>query len=174
MFVKKRQLIGLGIVILSSLGLLTVILEDHHIFFGPFHFLYGLFDWFSIGNFFRLIFESFESVFDFIFDYFWYLLFILFGIVLIFSNRQHHEDEIVYTYDEETHDTIKEDHQKRLTRNLDDMKLAGVCSGIAHYLSVDPTIIRIITCFLGLTTSGIFIIIYILLMIFLPGEHQGY
>lgn len=171
---RKRQLIGLGIAILSSLGLVVVILEDHHVYLGPLQFLYGFFNWFSIGNFFDLIFESFASIFDFIFDYFWYLVLILFGIMLICSNRKQKEEEIVYTYDPETHETKEADTQRKLKRNLDDMKLAGVCSGIAHYLQVDPTIIRIIACFLGLSTSGIIVVVYILLMIFMPGEHQGY
>lgn len=33
---------------------------------------------------------------------------------------------------------------KRLTRSTSDKKIAGVCSGIANYLNVDPTVVRII------------------------------
>ena len=33
---------------------------------------------------------------------------------------------------------------KRLTRSLDDKILGGVCGGIAQYLEVDPTLIRVL------------------------------
>ncbi|MBP5515374.1 MAG: PspC domain-containing protein [Bacteroidales bacterium] len=33
---------------------------------------------------------------------------------------------------------------KRLTRSTSDKKIAGVCGGIANYLNVDPTVVRII------------------------------
>ena len=33
---------------------------------------------------------------------------------------------------------------RKLTRSTTDRKLAGVCGGLAQYLNVDPTVIRII------------------------------
>lgn len=33
---------------------------------------------------------------------------------------------------------------RKLTRSTTDRKIAGVCGGIAHYLDVDPTVIRIL------------------------------
>lgn len=33
---------------------------------------------------------------------------------------------------------------KRLTRSTTDRRIAGVCGGLAEYLNVDPTVIRII------------------------------
>lgn len=33
---------------------------------------------------------------------------------------------------------------RRLTRSTSDRKIAGVCGGIAQYLYVDPTVVRII------------------------------
>ena len=33
---------------------------------------------------------------------------------------------------------------KRLTRSRADRKIAGVCGGLAQYMNVDPTVIRII------------------------------
>ena len=33
---------------------------------------------------------------------------------------------------------------KRLTRSITDRKIAGVCGGVAKYLNVDPTVIRIL------------------------------
>lgn len=34
--------------------------------------------------------------------------------------------------------------QKRLMRDRKDVKIAGVCSGIANYFGVDPTLVRVI------------------------------
>lgn len=34
--------------------------------------------------------------------------------------------------------------QKRLMRDMKDVKIAGVCSGIAKYFGVDPTLVRVI------------------------------
>ena len=33
---------------------------------------------------------------------------------------------------------------KKLTRSTSDRKIAGVCGGLAQYLNVDPTVVRII------------------------------
>lgn len=33
---------------------------------------------------------------------------------------------------------------KKLTRSISDRKIAGVCGGLAQYLDVDPTVVRII------------------------------
>ncbi len=33
---------------------------------------------------------------------------------------------------------------RRLTRSVSDVKVAGVCSGIAHYFNVDPTPVRVL------------------------------
>ena len=33
---------------------------------------------------------------------------------------------------------------KRLMRSGRDQKIAGVCAGVAHYLDMDPTIVRVI------------------------------
>lgn len=36
------------------------------------------------------------------------------------------------------------DTQRRLTRSVVDKKIAGVCAGLARYLGVDVTVLRII------------------------------
>ena len=56
---------------------------------------------------------------------------------------------------------------KRLTRSATDRKLAGVCAGIAEYLGIDPTIVRIgwvVFCLLG-GSGGL---AYILCAILMP------
>ena len=34
--------------------------------------------------------------------------------------------------------------EKRLTRDVNNKKIAGVCAGIANYFDLDPTLIRVI------------------------------
>ena len=44
---------------------------------------------------------------------------------------------------------------KQLTLSATDKKLAGVCGGIAEYLDVDPTIVRLIWVALSVVPGGI-------------------
>ena len=58
---------------------------------------------------------------------------------------------------------------KRLTLSDTDRKIAGVCGGIAEYIDVDPTIVRLVTVVLGIITGIIpFFIGYILAWIIVP------
>lgn len=57
---------------------------------------------------------------------------------------------------------------KRLYRSRSNRMLAGVCSGIAQYFGIDPTLIRLIMVFLGFTGSGL--IAYIIAAIIIPEE----
>ena len=51
--------------------------------------------------------------------------------------------------------------------------LAGVCGGLAEYLDVDPTLIRVIYAALGLFTVGFpGVLLYIILMILMPNYNQ--
>ncbi|MEW6512188.1 MAG: PspC domain-containing protein [Bacteroidota bacterium] len=42
---------------------------------------------------------------------------------------------------------------KRLYLSSADKKIAGVCGGIAEYLDVDPTIVRLVTVLIALVTA---------------------
>lgn len=59
--------------------------------------------------------------------------------------------------------------KKRLYRDEEDKILGGVCSGLAHYLNIDPAIVRIIFALLafGLGTG---FLLYIILWIVLPSR----
>lgn len=59
---------------------------------------------------------------------------------------------------------------RRLTRSMTDKMIAGVCGGIAQYLNVDATLIRVI--FLVLVLAGIFpgVLAYIVAWIVMPAE----
>ena len=56
-----------------------------------------------------------------------------------------------------THSNNKQDTMdnnfRKLTRSTTDRKIAGVCGGIAEYLNVDPTVVRIIFLFAFLCGS---------------------
>ena len=56
---------------------------------------------------------------------------------------------------------------KRLMRSSFDKKIAGVCAGVAHYLDIDPTIVRVIWGVLAFC-YGAGIIAYIILWIIAP------
>lgn len=53
---------------------------------------------------------------------------------------------------------------KKLYRNPDDKKIAGVCSGIAAYFEIDPTIIRLIFVILFIS-GGSGVLAYIILWV---------
>ncbi len=45
--------------------------------------------------------------------------------------------------------------EKKLYRNTNNKVLAGVCSGLAEYVNIDPTIVRVIWALVGLSGAGI-------------------
>lgn len=61
--------------------------------------------------------------------------------------------------------------KKKLYRSETDKMLAGICGGLADYLNVNTTLVRVSTVILSLLTSGIpIIILYIVLAFVLPKE----
>lgn len=57
--------------------------------------------------------------------------------------------------------------KKQLMRSSLDKKIAGVCAGVAHYLDMDPTIVRVIWGVLAFC-YGAGIVAYIILWIIAP------
>lgn len=63
--------------------------------------------------------------------------------------------------------------EKKLTRGAD-KKIAGVCSGIAEYFGVDPTVIRIAYVILTFFSAGFpGLLLYLILMLLMPEKPQG-
>lgn len=60
---------------------------------------------------------------------------------------------------------------KRLYRSRTDRQVAGVCGGIAEYLALDPTIVRVIWVILSLA-GGPGLILYIILAMVVPEEPE--
>jgi phage shock protein C len=60
--------------------------------------------------------------------------------------------------------------QKRLYRSTEERMFAGVCGGIAEYLDVDPTLVRLFFVALTLLSGGQGLLIYIVLMLVVPEQ----
>ena len=56
--------------------------------------------------------------------------------------------------------------QKRLYRIVEGKMIAGVCGGIAEYLNIDPTVVRLIWALLALGGAGI--LAYIIAALIIP------
>ncbi|MBQ8773593.1 MAG: PspC domain-containing protein [Muribaculaceae bacterium] len=61
-------------------------------------------------------------------------------------------------------------NKKRLTRSSSDKKIAGVCSGIAKFLGLDPTLVRLAYALLTIFTAFAGVLIYIIMMLIVPEE----
>src|ERR1700692_4206550 len=59
---------------------------------------------------------------------------------------------------------------RRLTLSTRDKKIAGVCSGFAHYFDVDVTLMRIIWLVLVFVPPGIGLIGYLLAWLVMPKD----
>ena len=57
---------------------------------------------------------------------------------------------------------------KKLYRSQKDMKIAGVCAGLAEYFNIDPTIVRIIFIILLLPGGFPGLIPYLILWAIVP------
>ena len=55
---------------------------------------------------------------------------------------------------------------KKLYRNTSNKMIAGVCSGLAEYISIDPTIVRLIWALIALSGAGI--LAYLIAAIIIP------
>jgi len=60
---------------------------------------------------------------------------------------------------------------KKLYKSRRDVKIDGVCGGLAEYLGVDPTFIRLIWAFFAIF-GGSGIVLYILCVLFMPREPE--
>jgi phage shock protein C len=61
---------------------------------------------------------------------------------------------------------------KRLIRTRDGRLVAGVCSGIAEYFAVDPTLVRLIFLALAVITFGAGALIYLAAWVVIPEEGE--
>jgi phage shock protein C len=57
---------------------------------------------------------------------------------------------------------------KRLVRNTDNKMIAGVCSGVADYLGLDVTLVRLLTVLGAVFGFGSLIVAYVVMWILVP------
>jgi phage shock protein PspC (stress-responsive transcriptional regulator) len=62
---------------------------------------------------------------------------------------------------------------RRLFRSRTDSVIGGVAGGVAEYLDVDPSIVRIVWAVLAIVTGGIFFVLYIVMWIVVPEGVAG-
>ena len=55
--------------------------------------------------------------------------------------------------------------EKKLFRSNNKM-VAGVCAGLAEYINIDPTVVRVIWALVGLTGSGV--VAYLVCALIIP------
>ena len=55
---------------------------------------------------------------------------------------------------------------KKLYRNTQNKMIAGVCSGLAEYINIDPTIVRLIWALIALSGAGL--LAYLIAAIIIP------
>ena len=58
----------------------------------------------------------------------------------------------------------------RMTRPRDDRKVAGVCSGIARYMGVDVTLIRVLMIVLAIWPPGVGLLVYVVCWAVMPND----
>lgn len=63
-----------------------------------------------------------------------------------------------------------EQKEKNFVRSINKRRLLGVCSGLASYLKVDVTLIRIICMLLTFFTLGLVLLFYLFIGFFIPRE----
>ena len=64
---------------------------------------------------------------------------------------------------------MSDSNVKRLYRSRDNRMISGVCAGLAEYMDVDPTIVRLLAV-LGLFAGGATFWAYLVMMLVVPEE----
>lgn len=59
---------------------------------------------------------------------------------------------------------------KKLTRNTSNSVLGGVCAGVAQYLDLDPTLIRVLTVLATILGFGSLVLVYLLMWLIVPAD----
>ncbi len=59
---------------------------------------------------------------------------------------------------------------KKLYRDTENKKIAGICAGIAQYFNVDVTLVRLIVVILAFASAGSEILLYLLFILIIPAK----
>lgn len=61
-------------------------------------------------------------------------------------------------------------NNKILTRSLKDRMFAGVCAGLADYMGIDPTVMRLIFVLLFFVSGPGVLLAYLIMALIVPNE----
>jgi len=61
---------------------------------------------------------------------------------------------------------------KKLTRSTSNRMIAGVCAGLAEYLGIDPTIVRLLVVLAFFTGFGGIALVYLVMALVVPEQMQ--
>jgi len=62
--------------------------------------------------------------------------------------------------------------EKKLYKIEEGKKLDGVCGGLAEYLNVDPTLVRLVWALVTLCTVGVGLIGYLICAVIMPKKSE--
>jgi phage shock protein C len=57
---------------------------------------------------------------------------------------------------------------RRLYKSPSERVISGVAGGVAEYLDIDPSVVRVVWALLALITGGVFFVLYIVMWIVVP------
>ncbi len=64
---------------------------------------------------------------------------------------------------------------KRLYKSKTDKMVSGVCGGIASYLNIDPTIVRVVWALVSVFSAAVpGLLVYIICAVVIPDEPDAY
>jgi phage shock protein C len=61
---------------------------------------------------------------------------------------------------------------KKLTRSKSNRMIAGVCAGLAEYLGIDPTVVRLLVILAFFTGFGGIALVYLIMALVVPEQLQ--
>ena len=91
---------------------------------------------------------------------------LIFYLVLMLILPKGNKDAVV-----EIDITPDKEAKRKLSRHNKNKMIAGICSGMEHFFGIDVSIIRILFVVVTLLTSGLGIVLYIVLWLVLPLEY---
>ncbi|MBN2365767.1 MAG: PspC domain-containing protein [Calditrichaeota bacterium] len=90
----------------------------------------------------------------------WAVFLIIIGVLLIFSGKSRDENE----NSEKRKTTLNLPDINKIYRSRENRMIAGVCGGIAEYVNIDPSIVRLLWVFASFASIGLGILVYIILI----------
>jgi phage shock protein C len=61
---------------------------------------------------------------------------------------------------------------RKLTRSKSNRMIAGVCAGLAEYLGIDPTVVRLLVILAFFTGFGGIALVYLIMALVVPEQAQ--